>query len=282
MWYLDVCRRRGTFIVLFVALAAVGGACAQDNYEIQVNGSETVAPQTTMVELHSNFTVDGSKPLPGSSFAPDGLYPTNHALHETVEITTGINDWSEVGFYIFTSERSGQGIDYVGSHIRPRVRAPDRWHWPVGVSISAEFGYQRPVYATDTWTLELRPIIDKQFGRWYLATNLALDRSFHGQSVPLGVTFAPAGKVSYDFTRVISAGFEYYADYGEFIDPATLHNQQQQIFAVSDLNVSPNWEINFGVGLGPTASTDHLIIKCILGRRFDWSHQHPGTSDSQQ
>jgi hypothetical protein len=266
------------FLVVFLAVPCP----AQDNYEIQVYGSDTVPPQSTMVELHSNFTVDGSEPLPGSNKTAEELYPTNHALHETVEITTGLNDWSELGFYIFTSEKSGYGIQWVGSHIRPRVRAPDRWHWPVGVSLSAEFGYQRPVFATDTWTLELRPIIDKQIGRWYLATNLALDRSFHGQSVNQGVTFAPAGKISYDFTRVVSAGFEYYADYGEFIDPATLHNQQQQLFAVSDLNVSPKWEINFGVGLGPTSSTDRLIIKCILGRRFDWSHQHPGTSDSSQ
>ncbi|MBX6361052.1 MAG: hypothetical protein IRZ03_13335, partial [Acidobacterium ailaaui] len=47
---------------------------AQDNYEIQVYGSETVAPKNTMVELHSNFTVDGSKPLPGSRYAADGTF----------------------------------------------------------------------------------------------------------------------------------------------------------------------------------------------------------------
>ena len=46
--------------------------------------------------------------------------------------------------------------------------------------------------------------------------------------------------------------------------------QQQQIFVVTDLNVSPKWEINIGVGVGPTAGTDHWIIKAILGRHFDW------------
>ena len=257
-------------------------ASAQNNYEIQVYGSDTIAPQSTMVELHSNFTADGAKPLPGSILAADAMYPTNHAEHETVEITTGINEWSEVGFYIFTAERSGQGVQWVGDHIRPRVRVPDHWHWPVGFSISTEFGYQRRAFSTDTWTLEVRPIIDKQLGRWYLATNLAVDRSFHGLSVPQGVTFAPAGKVGYDFSRVISAGFEYYADYGQIFDVDSLHNQQQQLFLVSDLNVSPQWEINFGVGIGPTAGTDHLIFKGILGRHFDWSHRHAGTSDSVQ
>jgi hypothetical protein len=39
---------------------------------------------------------------------------------------------------------------------------------------------------------------------------------------------------------------------------------------VTDLNTSPKWEINIGIGVGPTAATDHLIVKGILGRRFDW------------
>jgi len=273
---------RTSLLILLLSLFAVSAVSAQNNYEIQVYGADTIAPQSTMVELHSNFTAEGAKPLPGSVFAADRLYPTNHAEHETVEITTGLNDWSEVGFYIFTAERDGQGAQWVGDHIRPRVRVPDSWHWPVGASLSMEFGYQRRTFSTDTWTMELRPIIDKQIGRWYLATNLALDRSFHGQSVNQGVTFAPAGKVGYDFSRVVSAGLEYYADYGTFFDPDTLHNQQQQLFVVSDLNVSPQWEINFGVGVGPTSATDHLIFKLILGRHFDWAHHRAGSSDSMQ
>ena len=56
-----------------------------------------------------------------------------------------------------------------------------------------------------------------------------------------------------------------------FDEPKVLAwDQQQQIFAVTDLNVSPKWEFNIGVGVGSTAPTDHLIVKAILGRRFDW------------
>ncbi len=50
-------------------------AHAQDNYEIQVYGADTIAPHSTMVELHSNFTLDGSRPLPGSQLAADRVYP---------------------------------------------------------------------------------------------------------------------------------------------------------------------------------------------------------------
>lgn len=68
----------------------------------------------------------------------------------------------------------------------------------------------------------------------------------------------------------MSIGPEYYADYGRIGSPDPLHEQQQQSFFVADLNVSPKWEINFGPGLGPTAATDHFIVKGILGRRFGW------------
>src|SRR5262245_55999905 len=128
--------------VLVLCLAA--RLHAQDNYEIQVYGSETVDPRTTMVEFHTNFTVQGSKTV------ENGVLPTNHALHETLEITHGWNNWFETGFYVFTSAQSGTGWDWVGDHIRPRVRAPESWHLPVGLSLSMEIGYQRPQYSEDT------------------------------------------------------------------------------------------------------------------------------------
>ncbi|HWB31699.1 MAG TPA: hypothetical protein VG714_00850 [Acidobacteriaceae bacterium] len=242
-------------------------ARAQGNYEIQVYGSDTVPPKTLMMELHSNFTPNGQKDI------IDGVYPTNHQEHETIELTEGLTKWSEVGFYIFTSEQNGHGVQWVGDHIRPRVRVPDSWHWPVGASLSMEIGYQRAVYSPDTWTWEIRPIVDKTLGRWYFAVNPALERTWHGPGVAEGLDFAPGAKVGYDFTKQINAGIEYYADYGRLGSPASLHEQQQQIFAVTDLNVSPKWEINFGVGVGPTASTDHIIVKGILGYRFDWGHK---------
>jgi len=257
--------------LLFLIVPPV--AAAQDNYEIQVYESETVPPDTTMVELHSNFTAEGSKTV------VDGVQPTNHAEHETVEITQGFNDWFEAGLYIFTTIQPAGGWQWVGDHIRPRFRIPESWHWPVGVSISNEIGYQRRQFSTDTWTWEIRPIVDKKLGPWYVDFNPTLDRSWHGLSVHEGVEFSPNVKVSYDFTKKIAGGFEYYATYGPITDFLPLRQQQQQIFPAVDVDFGPDWEFNFGVGIGMTASTDHLIIKCILGRRFSWSRS-PRKPDS--
>ena len=200
-------------LFILISLFAFGAllplpAFAQDNYEVQVYGYDTVAPRSTMVEIHSNFTIEGSKTV------QDGILPSHHAAHETLEITQGINDWSEVGFYVFSSIQPDGGWQWVGDHIRPRVRVPENWHWPVGVSLSNEIGYQRRAFSPDTWTWEIRPIIDKQAGRWYVAVNPTLDRSLRGPGTGQGLVFSPNVKVGYDLTKKINAGFEYYGTLG--------------------------------------------------------------------
>src|SRR5689334_17751290 len=251
---------KSLFIFLILALLLLSmTASAQDNYEIQVYGSDTVDPHTTMVEFHTNYAVQGEETV------QNGVQPTHHAVHETVEITHGWNSWFETGFYIFTSARSGDGWDWVGDHIRPRVRVPESWHWPVGLSLSTEIGYQRAAFSPDTWTWEIRPIIDKKIGPWYLSFNPALDRSFHGPGVNQGVAFSPNVKVSYDFTKKIAGGLEYYGAYGSLSGFDALRDQQQQFIPSVDIDFGPQWEFNFGVGVGATRSTDHLIVKCIIG-----------------
>jgi hypothetical protein len=249
---------------MLVLIIGTSGVAAQDNYEIQVYGVETVPRGVTMVELHSNFTISGSKET------IDGVLPTNHAFHETLEITHGFNSWFELGFYVFTSARSGNGWQWVGDHIRPRVRAPESWHLPVGLSISNEIGYQRHAFSANTWTWEIRPIIDKQVGRLYLSFNPTFDKSFKGPDASRGFQFSPNFKAGYDFTKKVNAGVEYYGSLGPVTGFDPIGQQQQQIFPSIDLNLSPKWEFNFGVGVGMTHGTDHLIVKMILGRRFNF------------
>ena len=250
------------FAVLVLCLGS--RASAQDNYEIQVYSADTVPAGMTMVEIHSNFTVDGTKRT------ENGVAPTNHAMHETLELTHGFTSWFEVGFYVFSSIQPDGGWQWVGDHIRPRIAAPESWHLPVGLSLSQEIGYQRRKFSEDSWNYELRPIIDKKIGRWYLAFNPSLEKSIHGLNQDRGFEFSPNVKVSFNFTKKISGGLEYYGGLGPISGFDRISSQSQQLFPSIDLNLSPNWEFNFGAGVGVTRSTDHLILKCIVGRRFSW------------
>ncbi len=215
-----------------------------------------------MVELHSNYTVEGIRDT------VNGVVPSYHAFHETLELTRGVTDWFEMGLYTFTSIQPGMGYEWVGNHLRPRVRAPEEWHWPVGVSFSTEFGYQRRSFSESMWTCELRPIVDKQWGRWYWAVNPAFEWNLSGHGDAAGVGFSPSAKISYQLFKWIAPGIEYYTDLGPLTHLDSFGNQGQQIMPVLDVDLSPKWEINFGVGIGLNHSTDHLLIKLILGRKF--------------
>ena len=250
------------FVVAALVASASTLATAQDNYEIQVYGSELVPRGRTMVELHSNFT------LAGSTVGQDGLAPTQHVLHETLEITHGFNDWFEVGFYAFTSKQQTTGLQWVGDHIRPRIAVPQSWHLPIGLSLSQEFGYQRRQFSPDTWTWEIRPIIDQQLGRFYWSLNPTLERALVGENVTAGFEFAPNAQVMFDLMPKVSTALEYYGAFGPVTRFDPFVRTQQQFFFALNLDMGPDWEFNIGLGAGATRNTDHSIVKMIVGRSF--------------
>ena len=255
------CTRKG-HVAFWFFFSLCLRSVAQDSYEIQVYGADTVPAGRTMFELHSNYTVQGQRD------EINGVFPSYHAFHETLEVTHGFTPWFETGFYVFSSIQPGAGWRWVGDHIRPRVRVPEEWHWPVGLSLSTEIGYQQPSFSEDTWTWEIRPIIDKQWGRWYVAFNPAFEKSLTGLNSGEGFAFAPSAKLSFDVSNVIALGVEYYSALGFIGNFSPWEQQQQQIFPVIDLNLGPKWEVNFGLGFGLTHGTDDLVVKLILGRQF--------------
>lgn len=251
-------KRLVSILLLFLHLSCI----AQDNYEIQVYPSETIANGTTMFELHSNFTFDGQKNLQNE------VLPSNNMLHETIEITHGFTPWFETGFYLYNAVGSDNRTGFVGSHIRPRASVPEGWHWPFGASLSLEIGYQNRDYSEDDWTLEIRPIIDKKIKRYYISFNPVFDKSLHGLNSGIGYVFSPNLKASYDVTKKVALGFEYYGAVGTFAHIDPFQQQQHQLFIAADLDLSPDWEFNCGYGWGFTQATDNAIFKVILGYRL--------------
>lgn len=230
-------------MTLLVLLSLLLGPAAAQNFEIQVYPSATAGRGTTFVEVHSNTATKG-------------------AYHETLEVTRGFSDWFETGFYVFSSARSGEGWDFAGAHVRPRVQAPLSWGLPFGASLSAEVGWFDSRFADSRWDMELRPILDRRWGSLYVSVNPALERGlkpYPGGSARF--VFAPAAKVSCDALRFLALGVEYY---GSLADEGHEH----QVFAIADLINSPDWELNAGPGFGFTRYTDDLLLKLIVGRRF--------------
>ncbi len=261
-------RAGGGVLVAGVWLLGLPGAVwAQGNMEIQVYGADLVPTRATMFELHSNFTFTGERS------AVDGVLPTNHALHETLEITHGFTPWLEVGFYTFSSLQADGSWYLVGNHVRPRVAVPEAWHWPVGVSLSQEIGWQRRTFDPATWSWEIRPIVDRQQGKLYAALNPALERALRGPGTAEGMHFAPNAVVTYDVTRRVTPGIEYYGDLGPLSGFVPWREQQQMITPALNLNLAPDWEFNLGLVYSLTPASDRTLLKMIVGRRVGARHQ---------
>jgi len=238
------------------------GTSAQDLFEIQVYPYETVAPHQTMAEFHMNYYPSGTDQT------LYGLYPNNHQFHFTTEITHGLTPSWELGGYLVTAYVPGVGPKFVGGRVRPRFRLPSEWHLPFRVSISTELAFTKHQFDTNTIALEIRPILEREQGKWYFSVNPDLTKSFRGLDAHRGFGMEPGVKVSYKVTKLMAPGFEYYAETGPIAHFDPLHQQHHLIFPTLDLNTSPNWEINIGVGRGLTGTSEHWVVKWIIGYRF--------------
>ena len=85
----------------------------------------------------SNFTVNYT--FVGKDSVIEGVLPSNHALHETPEITTGICSFLKLEFIVYCLY-TWAWLRGSGGHLRPRVMAPLKWKLPVGLSLSTEIG----------------------------------------------------------------------------------------------------------------------------------------------
>ena len=247
------------YLPLLLLVFLSGSISAQDDYEIQVYRSETLEKGSTIFELHSNYTPSGNKQY------SDNIFPSDKLFHETLEITHGFSDNFEMGVYFFNAIGSNGRTGYAGSHIRPRVRIPESWNLPVGLSVGSEIGYQRIGFFNNHWLFEIHPIIDKEFGRFYIAINPTFDWNIDRSA---DFEFNPCMMASYKISKIADLGLEWYSGYGPIQDILPWDQQHQVLYIATNINFGTNWEFNAGIGRGLNSSTDPWIIKCILGKSF--------------
>jgi hypothetical protein len=246
------------FLKLILILISINVFGQADN-EIQVYASPTIQPKWTIFELHSNYTFTGSKIL----LDPKAARWTN----ETLEITYGVAKNFEIGFYTFSGFSPSGKFHYLGNQVRPRVTVPLEWKWPVGASLSMEFGFFRPDKDSSVfWQGEIRPIFDKLAGKWYFSFNPNVSFVLTGKDKQLGLT--PQFKTVYTIRNILGVGAEYYSFLGTFRKILPIKGQEHLLGPMIDVYFHPMWELNAGMLFGLTENSNQRIIKVILGRRI--------------
>ena len=128
--------------------------------------------------------------------------------------------------------------------------------------------FNQSEFESNTRTLEIRPILEHEQGRFYLSINPNLGTALKGPDADKGPDFEPSVKLAWNVTTLIAAGVEYYAATGAITDFEPGAEQRHMIFPTIDLEVSPDWELNFGIGRGLTGASEHWVMKSIVGYRF--------------
>jgi len=253
--------RRILGVVPFALLLA-SPAVAQDAFEIQVYEYPTVPPGRWNLETHLNHV------LKGSTVATGGVAATDGQTHLTFELTRGLTPVFELAGYLVLAYLPDGGAEFGGWRVRPRVRAPESWGLPVGLSLAIEVGFPRPLFDENTATLEVRPIIEKVVGRFQLDLNPVIGRVLDGPGSSDGWDLEPGARLGVGVTSRIDLSVEYYGSLGSPTDFLPADQQVHQFFFGGDILLRENVVSNVGVGVAATDAGNQLVLKARLGWMF--------------
>ncbi len=253
---------RNSLLLAALTLLPAASAAAQDTFEIQVYEYATVPKGRWDLETHFNYTTRGTRIMEGP------VAPSEGQTHLTFELTRGITDLFEMAGYVVLAKRTGHGPDFAAVRLRPRVRAPDTWKLPVKLSLSLEAGFPRDLYEAADVTLEVRPIIERQFGKVQIDLNPVLGRSIKGPGSSDGWDFEPGVRIARSMSKVVDLSVEYYGAPGELGNFLPRGEQVHQFFGGGDLQLNPDVVINAGIGFGATDAGNRTVLKARVGWIF--------------
>lgn len=254
-------RAGAALVAAAMLLLANATARAQvDPFEFEVYPYQLEGPGMLEVESLNSFVPrghhgEGAGTSAGTA-ASDSMYRT------AIETSYGITDRIEAAAYINLAHPNGGSLEYAGSKYRLRGTLFEQGEMPVDLGWYAELEWWRtPQYDDQQLELELRPIIEKDLGRFAIILNPKFEKLLVGPGHNKGFEFGYASKLSWRLRRYFTPGLEFYGGMGLIDDSDPLSEQQHYIFPVVDIWLPHDLYINFGAGFGLTRNSDRVITK---------------------
>jgi hypothetical protein len=238
-------------------------ASAQNLFEVEVFPDEVLERGETELEFHNGV-------MPSGTRLPDRMFDPSTHVHLSLEVTHGWTDAFETGLFIETAPAGGDlHATLTGWHVRPKFRFGQWRHVPVHLSVSAEYTFVKQ--AGDRHfrqAIAITPILERHGRRFEMSLNPAIEIAVRGPGVASSPVLEPSAKVASKLFETMWLGIEYYAETGSIRHFDPLSEQHHLIFPVVDFRTASGWELNVGVGRGLTGSSEHWVVKSIVGVRF--------------
>ncbi len=263
---------KGIFVKKYSRLIAIGfllsipflcpsrAAAQLDPWEFEVYPYATESRGTIELETDNAVVADGHRQ--GGNGTAAGTFRSQSMWYNQYELTYGLTDRVELAVYLLMAQPDGHGYWYAGSEYRLRGRLFDPGVLPVDLGWYAELEWHKtPQFDDADVELEMRPIIEKDFGRLQLNANPIFEKVLAGAGKNQGVEFGYSIGAYYRWMRYLSPGVEFYGGAGLIDDADPLSQQQHYIFPVIWGELPHGLEYNIGPGFGLTRGSDRVIMK---------------------
>ncbi|MGE5305227.1 MAG: hypothetical protein ACM3TN_18100 [Alphaproteobacteria bacterium] len=244
---------------ILLAVFARPAAAQLDPFEFEVYPANTL--NRGMLEVESLNSVVANGHRNGEEGTSKGTLPSQSMWRTAIEVTYGLTDHIEAAAYVNLAKPRGGDLQYAGSKFRFRGSLFDPGQLPVDLGWYFELSYARtPKFDDQKMELELRPIIQRDFGDFSLVLSPKFEKILVGSEEKKGWEFGHVSGIYYRWMRAFSPGIEFYGAIGMMKHPDPYKEQQHYIFPVVR-GESHGIEYSVGPGFGLTRGSDRVIVK---------------------
>jgi len=253
-----------TGTLLSVLILFANRAAAQlDPWEFEVYPYATESRGVFEYEADNAVVANGHSQ--GGNGTAAGTFRSQGMWYSGNEFTYGFTDRIEAAAYADFAQPAGHGFWWAGDKFRLRGRLFDEGKLPVDLGWYIELEWHKtPQFDDADLELELKPILERDFGRLQFIANPVFEKVLKGSGSGQGFEFGYRNGIYYRWLRYLSPGVEFYGGAGLIDDTDPLSEQQHYIFPVVWGKLPYGVEYNFGPGFGLTRGSDRVIMKFNL------------------
>jgi hypothetical protein len=246
-------------LVCFIASPAF----AFNFFELEVYPYQTEGKGVAELEWLQSIVPKGHTQAEEGAFATDSLY------RSSFEVTYGLTEHIEAAAYLDIAHPNAHSLEYAGSRFRLRGSLFEKGELPIDLGWYAELEWQRvPEFADNELEVDLRPIVERDLGRFTLSLNPIFEKALAGPGHNKSFEFDYAAKVLYRWKPELSPSIEFYGDVGRITDTDPLRDQQHYIGPVIDTRLPSGFRFSVGPLFGLTRAADQILVKFNL--EYEW------------
>lgn len=195
-------------------------------------------------------------------------------IAHSFEIEYALSNKFSVALYADFEQPKGSDLKWVKTKaVMARYRLYEKNSRPVDIALYAEYKLPRKGYKPsfkDSEELELKVILEKDFGFHTFVANPTFEKAMSGYEVSKDVEFIFNCGYYYKKSLTMQPGIEFYAKMGGLREINPFDEQTNYIFPTIDFTFGTKGNIiwHLGMGVGLTDPADNIIFKSIISYGF--------------